>query len=43
MLEFLNTISYLGGRSTVNFTRSSMCCWKRQRGVAANLFEDEIN
>ena len=43
VLEFFNTIAYLGGRSTVNLIRGPLCCEKGQHGVAANLFEREIN
>ena len=43
VLEFFNTTAYLGGRSTVNLIRGSLCCEKGQHGVAANLFEREIN
>ena len=34
VLEFCNTITYLGRRSTGNFIRGPMCRGKRQRGVA---------
>ena len=43
VLLFFNTIAYLGGRSTVNFTEGPMYCGKGQSAVAANLFESEVN